>query len=410
MRLSLSFSVVAGLAIAGKTTQVDLSKNCNTNPPGNCYDATPRTFYIEGGSCSSMMRDITITMTWQIDGVQCSDYVNVTVVGFVFVNPVGNPLSSPPEPSSEYTFTSEWPGELSLMCLLEVCPFDPDLMDSLAGKITFSIDSIGNSSLEWDPPGGVADSFGVFYYAGAIFTGLPQSYSDFGLKHVRATINDARFPSCHELTQNIEVFFAKNATNHPLGEFGLNVDHVTGATLFPPIDSPNWFYYWKQAIAPSDDNVVYVGSGCPDSRGAVPWMYLWPDYHSLSEASASKIWIASGASTSAPGRSSTTGIDLFANIILHERKHVDQIAAADALIASPPWSWKVAFGHPLWNHDVFDNNHNDIPDSWLWDTYPNNDGLEAEARTAETNPEHHYLHQDWGDPGKQHKHTQKYDD
>ena len=75
---------------------------------------------------------------------------------------------------------------------------------------------------------GKATSNGGFLTAMVAFTGLPDRNDAFGKKKVILLLNGRKLEE-----SDYEVFFPKNATNHPGGQAG----------------SPNWFYYWGQTSA-----------------------------------------------------------------------------------------------------------------------------------------------------------------
>jgi len=146
--------------------------------------------------------------------------------------------------------------------------------------------------------------------------------------------------------------------------------------------------------------------------------------------------------------------------VIHEEKHVAQIAAADALMPASSggdsfrygWSWNQGT-HNHWNKGadgqwgaatvdddgnsivddakpipsfepgngddsslnmVYSNGYNNWPSSWTLPTpFPGTlSPIETEAvrHSDVTMNEHDYANRDWADPGKQHKTINKWDD
>ena len=161
---------------------------------------------------------------------------NVKLALITFITPAGDPVLSPvdagtspesiPDGANEFTFSNEPTGIITLTLKASV-PGISSLPAAEQTKFTFEVDAIGNSTFAWDAanPQGRPSVSGDFITATATFTGLPQNNSDFGLKKARlkydaANVGEAIF----------EVFFPRDATNHPLGQAG----------------SANWFYYWQE--------------------------------------------------------------------------------------------------------------------------------------------------------------------
>jgi hypothetical protein len=166
-----------------------------------------------------------------------------------------------------------------------------------------------------------------------------------------------------------------------------------------------------------------------------------------------EIWIgdrSAGTDTRRDGSGQkVSGIDLFANVVAHERFHTSQIRDADSLLGGlngrpgsvweKGWAWNrptypnhftlgpdgkagVAnvdddgdgiidqennfgeVGFPRSDDVNLDADFNDVPDSWQ--PYD----IEKEAEKAETIVEDTYWQADWGNPGKQHQTSKKYSD
>ncbi len=88
---------------------------------------------------------------------------------------------------------------------------------------------------------------------GLIFGGygkeLPLRNFDFGKKTVTMT-----FAGAEAGKADIEVFYPATATNHPEG--GPEGWHFVGGIALYPIPTPNWFYYYWQAVDSSDDDAI----------------------------------------------------------------------------------------------------------------------------------------------------------
>ena len=135
-----------------------------------------------------------------------------------------------------------------------------------------------------------------------------------------------------------------------------------------------------------------------------------------------------------------TGIDLFANVVRHELRHVQQVADADPLLGAlngeagsiwaSGWSWNYSpnnhwtlgpdgqpgeagvdddadthtdqrdnmgeVGFPGRDDVDLDTDDNNVPDAWGAVT------LEGQADAQETVPQGTHAASDWGNPGKRH--------
>jgi len=165
-------------------------------------------------------------------------------------------------------------------------------------------------------------------------------------------------------------------------------------------------------------NVLY-NSNTWDPTAEVPAMRRWSYNATYNKTS---IWINHAfENDTRPGPVATnrTGIDLFANVVLHESVHVDQIQRADALLtqngqAMTIWRHGWAWNQPPQQQNHFnpgqdfgflDEDNNDLPDSW---TTNGDGGVEPEARRAETSDNNAHWELNWGNPGKQHNVNQEY--
>jgi len=158
----------------------------------------------------------------------------------------------------------------------------------------------------------------------------------------------------------------------------------------------NWFYYFNQVCG--DVDALYKSGGGGD-YACVPAMLYWSATMTYSKTA---IWVYDPAQgTNTPhtvGGVVTTGIDCFADTIIHENVHVDQIRRADLLVThkTKGWSWNTTpNNHYDSSNNDLDTNDNDVPDTW--EPY----SIEDTALAAENVAEDAYKAKDWANPGKQ---------
>lgn len=164
-------------------------------------------------------------------------------VTLTLLTPRGDPGSAPDDSGrgqNEYTFSEASVGTLTVQFEASVSGVsDPSTIRHL---VSFSIDNIGTAP-EWASgnPNGVSSASRGLLTAEAVFTGLPYDNASFGKKTARMYYRG----NLVEETE-IEVFFPKDASNHP----------GTGRGT-----TPNWFYYWKQGdVCGIPDDAIYDGS------------------------------------------------------------------------------------------------------------------------------------------------------
>jgi len=335
-------------------------------------------------------------------------------------------------------------------CRVEIKPDIADLRSMLEGKIKVQLSTIGTShdpmgpyltELSWDhsyPDDLTAgcpayDSGSTLWVATATFTRLPQNNSDFGEKTASFTVFKPTGGILFEPKEvKYEVFFPRGASNNPGGSV------------------PNWYYYWSQVYSATDMHYVAAAN-----FGRVLAMTNWS--YTVAQ---DKDRIEIGSGHPAAGSQYTvgeyfSGIDCFVASVIHEEKHVYQISSADTLLPTSGsdsfrygWSWNQAT-HNHWtkgpdgqwgvagvdddNNGTTDDakttppfepgNGDDVsldhpifawwPNSWPLPN-PNNapHPIESEAvnsADAAVN-EDDYADDDWGNPGKQHKTYEKWDD
>jgi hypothetical protein len=204
-------------------------------------------------------------------------------------------------------------------------------------------------------------------------------------------------------------------------------------------------------------NVYYVAAA---RYGRVPAMTDWT-YNAV--PSKTRIEIGSGHPTKGKPYGigeEVSGIDCYISAVIHEEKHVAQIAAADALLPTNGadsfrfgWSWRqpahnhwtngpdgqwgvagidddgngtvddaaVAFPFELGQGDdvclnrIYASGYNNWPNAWTLPVGrygPPLTPIEGEAVKASDDAmnENDYASQDWGNPGKNHKTINKWDD
>jgi hypothetical protein len=355
--------------------------------------------------------------------------VSIVVFRVDAITPGGHPVSSPVDSGdgqNEFTYSPATTGVLTMTLKASVTP--SGIAERVKDRCIFTVESISGSTMDWDDlnPGGVPRASGDYLLATVTFTGLPADNSAFGTKTAKFYVDGGEIAA-----RDYEVFFPRDATNHPGGQAG----------------SPNWFYYWGQVYVAN--NVHYVAAA---GTGRTPAMANW-SY----TAAQDKTRIEIGSGQPARYRSygvgeETSGIDRYIMTVIHEQKHVAQIAAADVLMpasnGSDAFRYGWSFNQPTDNHwtkgpdgewgvaDEDDDANGTIDDagatppfepgggddvslenaSWsdwpaAWPlpaSFPGNPGLsklEVDAiRTADAAMnENDYASQDWGDPGKQHQ-------
>jgi len=347
------------------------------------------------------------------------------------VTPAGDPVNKATQSGdgqNEFTYSTASPGILTMNLKARVTP--SCVADLIKDQCRFTVDPIAGSTLDWDTanPGGKPTVSGDELLATVRFTGLPANNTAFGRKKAAIYFNASKKDE-----ENYEVFFPRDKANHPGGS------------------DPNWFYYWSQVYV--NANVHYVAAA---GTGQTPAMTAW-NYN----LAASKTRIEIGNGHPAKGSSYgvgevTSGIDRYIMTVIHEEKHVAQIAAADALLPTSGadsfrfgWSWSQAIHNhwtkgpdKQWGVAGTDDDGNGIVDdaaiappfepgngddisldhaAWPW--WPNTWALpggvyatihpiEGEAVKAADDAmnENDYAPQDWGDPGKNHKTVNKWDD
>ena len=214
---------------------------------------------------------------------------------------------------------------------------------------------------------------------------------------------------------------------------------------------PNWFFYWNQTTA-GDPDLQLMPPGLATTPfgivlGDTPKGRFWESFQGPVSTIRVSFAVVDEKQRSDGSFQTVSGIDLFANIILHENRHVQQIldnnktaffkGVTGSLSDAPGtgWSFLIPDTDVRWNHfsdvdgsgalspgDVeLDEDRDDLFDPIEPSLLEKatcvivNIGLltpdiECQAGLAETSPEDTFFEVDWGDPGKQHRTRRKFDD
>jgi hypothetical protein len=266
-------------------------------------------------------------------------------------------------------------------------------------KFSFEVDTIGNSTFAWDGanPGGKATVSGDFITATATYTGLPQNNTDFGLKNARV-----KFGGNNAGEAKFEVFFPRDATNHPSSS--------ANATW------PNWMFYWLQTVTP-------LGSPAPTFKFGASSFFT---------PGTTEITLSSGdiGSYTAPYATNNPvqGIDNFAWTVIHESQHYKDWVDLWSNNYSDWLNNRKGNGGPSDDKDGdrIPNNKEDANlngtydggDLYDWTNYNTptagrpsaiiNDFEDWDCK-RNTNAKGDHA-KDWANPGMQHKTLDKYDD
>ena len=332
---------------------------------------------------------------------------------------------------NEYTYSDANPGVLTVTVRAIVEP--AGMVNAAKPRVSFSLSQIPGSTLTWDGAGdGSATAVnGAYLEATATFTGLPANAGDFGTKVAKLFKDGSEVES-----REYEVFFPRDAANHPGGNAG----------------DPNWFHYWSQLSAVG--NLNYAGASGSSTLAQVRGMTQWA-YNAAPDKT--NIFVFDEVLTASPYRPYgcgvlVSGIDGFLATAIHENMHIQQIARADPLVPSVA-CWRYGYS---WNQGASHNHYGPGPDG-LWgpapgvaaaavsatppfvagqgddvsidasDHWPTSFGAQpanfaanptlhpiereaVHASDAVVAADHHFARQDWGDPGKNHGTLNKWDD
>ena len=282
-------------------------------------DTVPDTLYVQGLSASGTPRDVKLRLLYKSGALDvCDDNIRLTVFKIDMITPAGDPVNSPVDSGdgqNEFTYSSASQGVLTMS--LKACVTPSGTADSIKGLVRFAVAGIGASVLAWDGanPDGKPTASGGNLLATVTFMGLPANNSDFGSKKASVRLNDIKLGE-----EKYEVFYPRNAANHPDGQSG----------------SPNWFHYWSQAI--SANNITYSpGSSlygeCP---GMLHWSYSTSQNKDVVVVYDTAATEDPGDANADHGKRATTGIDTFEDTYLHEHHHAVQIVRLTMLLVLSP--------------------------------------------------------------------------
>jgi hypothetical protein len=371
---------------------------------------------------------------------------------FEWVTPKGSPVTAPNDTPNtdgrnEFTYDAAAPGVLTIDLKVEVKPSGTAGLTGHDGvkfsdRCKYVLPNIAGSNFVWDPAnhGGKSNAVGEHLLAKATYTTLPGLNSEFGLKEAEFTCDS----ETDVLPQaEFEVFYMKNATNHP------EIGPYAGPR------PPNWYYYWKNALGYAD--IEYHGGGplYGEAPGMLRWSYLVAPRKDVVYIYDLASMVDPGDPDADHGLRQTTGIDVFIDTVLHEKKHVVQIDLADTLVtmtAGTPWQHGWSWNQPDHNHwsvgsdglpgigNVDDDGDSMVDnltpsgagelgfgddgrlDDGTADRWPSSLGakppppwaggsaIEDQAYNVEPDDENAQAALDWGNPGKQHKTLNKYND
>ncbi len=320
------------------------------------------------------------------------------------VTPHGDPRTAPVDSGrgqNEYTFSSATPGVLTINFEATAKPSSPGILQHIKDRVSFSIESVSGSKMEWDAanPNGRASVRGEQLVAKATFTNLPANIDDFGKKKVQLLVDGNPIEKT-----NIEVFFPRDAKNHPAGQ----------------PNSPNWFYYYLQTVTKlgPKPNIKYPTNG----------------HTSHFDPGPDEICIDDGSIRAYPppyGAYGTLyGIDTFAWCVTHETQHYKDWVDFWDVDNQGTAKWHNAAGKNGANDDrdkdriansVEDVNLSgayDRGDLYDWTKFrtgapgtPGNIGNDFEDWNCKRHARQKGNHaKDWADPGMQHLTLDKWDD
>jgi hypothetical protein len=369
---------------------------------------------------------------------------------FEWVTPKASPVTAADDAGdgqNEFTYDAASPGVLTIDLKVLVKPTGTAAVTDRHGvkfsdRCVYKLPTITGSTFAWDAANtdGKSATSGERLIAKATYTTLPAAYTDFGLKQ-------AEF-ECDGHTDTLakgdfEVFFPKDEKNHP----GVGA----GTT-------PNWFFYWRQVYG-QNLQLEYGGAGNGTTAAEVPAVTQW-SYAAAQNKQRIIVYDLITEQFRAYGVGEEfSGIDQYVGSVIHEAKHVDQVARADQLgptgQAGSPWQFGWSFnqgaGHNHWTlgtdgqpgiagvDDDGDGTTDNLITGGPGELGKGDDvdlthatttsrnwaaawpppvpliyflELEAEAINASdaANNENDNARSDWGNPGKNHQTIDKYDD
>lgn len=370
---------------------------------------------------------------------------NANMVTVEITKPTGDPTTTAGANSdNERTYSSASTPTVTVVCTAKDIPQEDE------DYLRWTIEDVGSIKAKWNPHVAGDEYTGKGESATATYTGLPSNYDDFGKKKITLTLNGGvSAADCKDETY-VEIFFPRDEKNHP----------GTGSGT-----TPNWFYYWGQAIGNPQNLVYQSGAG----YGAVKAMTQWGYNKTLALKNEITIhdlngFVDSGEILSKNGKKKTTGIAVFWDTYKHESEHIRQITVGDGMLnisSGTPWengwSWNNIGNDNHWQigadnvpgikgvDDDSDGNVDNLLNTGRGElghsnsTQPTDDldqdtlaaaqeewpdalgtppvppfaggwAVEQLAYDAEPDDETAFARSDWGKPGKNHKTIDKFDD
>ncbi len=209
------------------------------------------------------------------------------------ITPAGDPVNAALQSGdgqNEFTYSSASPGVLTMNLKARVTP--SCVANLIKDQCHFTVDPIAGSTLVWDTanPGGKPTVSGDELLATVRFTGLPANNTAFGSKKAAIYFNASK-----QDEENYEVFFPRDAANHPANSSN--------------VDWPNWMFYWLQTVAP-------LGSPAPTFKYGASTAF---------SPGTTEITLSAGDANSYSAPYGThnplEGIDNFAWTVIHESQH-----------------------------------------------------------------------------------------
>jgi hypothetical protein len=236
------------------------------------------------------------------------------VPDFDWVTPKGSPVSAADDSGdgkNEFTYSTASTGVLTMDLKMLVKPAGclaatPYKGQKLKDRCKFILPQVSGSTFAWDPlhTDGKPTVTGDNLICKATFTTLPANNSDFGAKQAEFQRDGAIITN----KGDFEVFFPRDATNHPGTSAG---------------SDPNWFYYWK------DGGVCGIpGTALYDSTASFGYtlpgtdsiLRLGPDAPTTNTGPETYVGAAPYGSVTVTGTGK--GIKCVAETITHELHHL----------------------------------------------------------------------------------------
>ncbi len=338
-----------------------------------------------------------------------SDAFRVTVLKVAIVNPTAptwvydsemgkktprimTPAAGDSLTGNEFTYSAAYPdGVLFVPVRIQIEPDTPQIRALFENRIRTRVSPIDDShsghenvQLAWNSPfpgeataGKAAPAGGSLWYALATFTKLPPNNGDFGRKTLTVDfLGVAGNVLCSPRTRDYEIFYAWGAINHPnlpgkpdLDNFSAtNVDTIG---FGDSTRSPNWFFYWNRTGAGNPaarfDSTMSVYE---NEAAFVPAGFNWYRYTGPRERIlVGPLGLSDLFNTINSTGTPKTGIDAFADLILHEARHVTQVIEHNGLNpydvatlggARIGWSWcdmGMVFKRTRANIEAYGYNH-----------------------------------------------------